>query len=97
MWFSQCTPKHGFILWLAIQGKLLTQDRMLAWYQGVDLKCSMCNSCMDSHLHLFFECEFSNKVWKEVQRKGRFMVSHHDLENVVSYVADVVKIKFGIL
>lgn len=48
VWFSQCTPKHAFILWLAIQGKLLTQDRMIAWYQSDDFKCSLCKSCIDS-------------------------------------------------
>ncbi|GKC16918.1 RNA-directed DNA polymerase, eukaryota, reverse transcriptase zinc-binding domain protein [Tanacetum coccineum] len=36
VWFSQCNPKQAFILWMEIQGKLLTQDRM-AWAQGNDL------------------------------------------------------------
>ncbi|GKB57384.1 RNA-directed DNA polymerase, eukaryota, reverse transcriptase zinc-binding domain protein [Tanacetum coccineum] len=31
VWFSQCIPKHSFILWMAIQGKLLTQDMILRW------------------------------------------------------------------
>ncbi|GJR51613.1 RNA-directed DNA polymerase, eukaryota, reverse transcriptase zinc-binding domain protein [Tanacetum coccineum] len=28
IWFNQFIPKNGFILWLAIQKRLLTQDRM---------------------------------------------------------------------
>lgn len=28
VWFSNSIPKHSFILWLAVRGKLLTQDRM---------------------------------------------------------------------
>ncbi|GJZ28089.1 RNA-directed DNA polymerase, eukaryota, reverse transcriptase zinc-binding domain protein [Tanacetum coccineum] len=27
-WFTQCTPKHNFIMWMAIQEKLLTQDKI---------------------------------------------------------------------
>lgn len=88
VWFTQCTPKLAFILWLAIQGKLLTQDRMMVWYQGDELKCSLCNKCIDSHQHLFFECEFSDKVWKEMKAKGKFMESCHDLNSVVCYIAN---------
>ena len=61
---------------------------MVAWYQGDDLKCSMCNSCIDSHKHLFFECVFSAKVWKEVKCKGRFIGNCAYLDNVVSFIAD---------
>ncbi|GJV85302.1 RNA-directed DNA polymerase, eukaryota, reverse transcriptase zinc-binding domain protein [Tanacetum coccineum] len=29
VWFNQCIPKHAFILWMALQERLLTQDRIL--------------------------------------------------------------------
>ncbi|GJY53070.1 RNA-directed DNA polymerase, eukaryota, reverse transcriptase zinc-binding domain protein [Tanacetum coccineum] len=34
-WFTQCTPKHNFIMWMAIQEKLLTQDNiiMILWLE----------------------------------------------------------------
>ncbi|PWA80172.1 hypothetical protein CTI12_AA200070 [Artemisia annua] len=28
VWFSQCIPKHSFILWLAINDRLSTQERL---------------------------------------------------------------------
>ncbi|GKB94363.1 RNA-directed DNA polymerase, eukaryota, reverse transcriptase zinc-binding domain protein, partial [Tanacetum coccineum] len=28
VWFTQCVPRHSFILWMAIKGKLKTQDRI---------------------------------------------------------------------
>ncbi|PWA78109.1 hypothetical protein CTI12_AA217300 [Artemisia annua] len=31
MWFSQNIPKHAFILWLAVQKKLPTQDNIRKW------------------------------------------------------------------
>ncbi|GJT20143.1 RNA-directed DNA polymerase, eukaryota, reverse transcriptase zinc-binding domain protein [Tanacetum coccineum] len=65
VWYSQLIPRHAFILWLAIQGKLLTQDRMEKWQNVADLKCALCNQCADSHDHLFFKgvwiSEFSNE------------------------------------
>ncbi|PWA89670.1 RNA-directed DNA polymerase, eukaryota, Reverse transcriptase zinc-binding domain protein [Artemisia annua] len=31
IWFSQNIPKHAFLLWLAIQCKLPTQDKIRRW------------------------------------------------------------------
>ncbi|GJR86259.1 RNA-directed DNA polymerase, eukaryota, reverse transcriptase zinc-binding domain protein [Tanacetum coccineum] len=31
VWFNHCIPRHAFILWLAIQGRLSTHDRLLKW------------------------------------------------------------------
>ncbi|GJX76581.1 RNA-directed DNA polymerase, eukaryota, reverse transcriptase zinc-binding domain protein [Tanacetum coccineum] len=87
VWFSQCVPKHAFILWLAIQGKLLTQDKMLNWQNGLDLKCSLCKVCCDSHSHLFFDCAFSKSVWEKVKSKGRLRLGCSDLVNTVSKLA----------
>ncbi|GKA28993.1 RNA-directed DNA polymerase, eukaryota, reverse transcriptase zinc-binding domain protein [Tanacetum coccineum] len=40
VWYSQCSPKQVVILWMAIQRKLMTQDRM-CWMHGDTLKCSL--------------------------------------------------------
>ncbi|GJX58288.1 RNA-directed DNA polymerase, eukaryota, reverse transcriptase zinc-binding domain protein [Tanacetum coccineum] len=29
VWFSNCTLKHSFIMWMAVQGRLTTQDRLM--------------------------------------------------------------------
>ncbi|GJV47236.1 RNA-directed DNA polymerase, eukaryota, reverse transcriptase zinc-binding domain protein, partial [Tanacetum coccineum] len=34
VWFSQCIPKHAFILWMAIKGRLKTQDRISRWFSA---------------------------------------------------------------
>ncbi|GKA90452.1 RNA-directed DNA polymerase, eukaryota, reverse transcriptase zinc-binding domain protein [Tanacetum coccineum] len=31
LWFSQCSPKHSFILWLTVMKRLSTQDRIIKW------------------------------------------------------------------
>ncbi|PWA40519.1 RNA-directed DNA polymerase, eukaryota, Reverse transcriptase zinc-binding domain protein [Artemisia annua] len=31
VWYSQCIPKHAFILWIAINNRMNTQDRLQKW------------------------------------------------------------------
>ncbi|GJU13851.1 RNA-directed DNA polymerase, eukaryota, reverse transcriptase zinc-binding domain protein [Tanacetum coccineum] len=42
VWFSHCIPRHAFIMWLAIQGRLSTQDRLLKWYPTNVAVCPLC-------------------------------------------------------
>lgn len=60
-------PKHSFCLWLACLRRLPTQDRIAEWkHDPPDLKCSLCNACMDSHARLFFDCVVSRQIWAQV-------------------------------
>ncbi|GKD90071.1 RNA-directed DNA polymerase, eukaryota, reverse transcriptase zinc-binding domain protein, partial [Tanacetum coccineum] len=66
VWFAQSIPRHAFVTWLAIHGRLMTQDKLMMRKANEDLKCALCNQCSDSHNHLFFTCEFSKEVWNEL-------------------------------
>ncbi|GJZ20771.1 RNA-directed DNA polymerase, eukaryota, reverse transcriptase zinc-binding domain protein [Tanacetum coccineum] len=60
VWFSQNIPKHPFILWLAIQDRLSTQDKLQKWgIYAVNRK---------DLPHLFFKCEFSKDVWEKIKK-----------------------------
>ncbi|GJV32919.1 RNA-directed DNA polymerase, eukaryota, reverse transcriptase zinc-binding domain protein [Tanacetum coccineum] len=72
VWFSNCTPKHSFIVWMAVQDKLTTQERIMKWYPEKQLKCSLCGMQPDSLNYLFFECNYSNMVWKEMMEKSDY-------------------------
>ncbi|GJT71816.1 putative reverse transcriptase domain, reverse transcriptase zinc-binding domain protein [Tanacetum coccineum] len=72
VWFSQCIPRHAFLVWLLIGEKLETQDKIRAWEVAdsvslKDMKCPLCNLIRDSHSHLFFECGISLQVWQRVK------------------------------
>ncbi|GJX38684.1 RNA-directed DNA polymerase, eukaryota, reverse transcriptase zinc-binding domain protein [Tanacetum coccineum] len=59
IWYSQCIPKHSFILWLVIQGRICTQDKLKDWGNQAVNRCCLClNNCEDLQ-HLFFQCPFS--------------------------------------
>ncbi|GKE08566.1 reverse transcriptase zinc-binding domain-containing protein, partial [Tanacetum coccineum] len=62
VWFSQNIPKHAFIVWLAVQDKLTTQDKIIQWGSYDGLCCALCKNDTDSHSHLFFECGYSREV-----------------------------------
>ncbi|GJX72615.1 reverse transcriptase domain, reverse transcriptase zinc-binding domain protein [Tanacetum coccineum] len=58
-----------FVVWMAIHGRLMTQDILLIWNKDNSMLCSLCKTCMDSHNHLFFQCPYSAKVWKVLKEK----------------------------
>ncbi|GJS50259.1 RNA-directed DNA polymerase, eukaryota, reverse transcriptase zinc-binding domain protein [Tanacetum coccineum] len=70
-WFSQCIPRHSFILWMALKGRLKTHDRISRWFNGDNMVCPFCKSCKDSHSHLFFRCGFAQGVWNKLKNMYR--------------------------
>ncbi|GKC15340.1 RNA-directed DNA polymerase, eukaryota, reverse transcriptase zinc-binding domain protein [Tanacetum coccineum] len=52
-----------------LKGRLQTQDRVAVWNSNNNMKCPLCNKTNDSHTHLFFECEYSDMIWKALSGK----------------------------
>ncbi|GJX15534.1 reverse transcriptase domain, reverse transcriptase zinc-binding domain protein [Tanacetum coccineum] len=94
--FSHCIPRHAIHMWLVIQQKLKTQDRLRQWDVGpsIDLnllKCPLCDLVPDSHDHLFFECSFSSQVWSKVRVLcGMDAIPPH-LSDVVAFIVPLSK------
>lgn len=61
---NQGSPKWIFILYLAIQRKLYTRDRLSKWRITTDVACPFCQEEAESHQQLFFKCEISARIWK---------------------------------
>ncbi|GKD57224.1 reverse transcriptase zinc-binding domain-containing protein, partial [Tanacetum coccineum] len=87
IWFS-CIPKHSFILWLAIQEKLMTYDRMIKWGYCDMTCCLLCKNNVETHDHLFFNCPFSAAIWKELKLKTRFKSNAMLWNNIVKELAE---------
>nr|GEV48175.1 hypothetical protein [Tanacetum cinerariifolium] len=68
VWFNKNITRHGFILWMALQNRLSTQDMIAMWKPNEVMQCVFYKQCMDSVEHLFFTCTFTLKAWKEVHR-----------------------------
>ncbi|GKC90735.1 RNA-directed DNA polymerase, eukaryota, reverse transcriptase zinc-binding domain protein [Tanacetum coccineum] len=87
VWFNHCIPRHAFILWLAIQGRLSTHDRLLKWYPDKVVVCPLYEECPDSQKHLernkrLFAAE--KKDWETV---------HNEVINTIRFKLSSVKIK----
>ncbi|GKA11704.1 putative reverse transcriptase domain, reverse transcriptase zinc-binding domain protein [Tanacetum coccineum] len=85
----QCIPRHAFMVWLVIHGRLNTQDLMGIWEKNGDMRCVFCKNVPDSHDHLFFECEFSKK-----ERNVRmFQDKSRSVEALTCLIKDTVRLR----
>ncbi|XP_023758686.3 uncharacterized protein LOC111907122 [Lactuca sativa] len=64
VWYSNCIPRNSFILWMAILKRLKTQVRVRGWEVSGNLLCPFCAVTLDSHNHLFFNCDYSHCIWR---------------------------------
>ncbi|XP_062074097.1 uncharacterized protein LOC133778243 [Humulus lupulus] len=68
VWNRISVPKHRFITWQAVNGKLLTRDHLhRVLMQLNSLLCPVCELAAENHEHLFFYCNFSQQVVQQVQ------------------------------
>ncbi|XP_011084393.1 uncharacterized protein LOC105166651 [Sesamum indicum] len=63
-------PRHNFILWLAILGKLSTADKPWLSYLGACILCD--EGAMETHTHLFFGCRYARSCLTAIRRIVRF-------------------------
>ncbi|GJU53272.1 putative RNA-directed DNA polymerase, eukaryota, reverse transcriptase zinc-binding domain protein [Tanacetum coccineum] len=89
VWFSQNIPKHSFVLWLSIQQKLYTQDKIRSWGSYDMMACPLCNHGMDSHQHLFFQCKFTEDLWNKVKIKMEISNDCRGWEDIVNTFSDM--------
>ncbi|XP_019256330.1 PREDICTED: uncharacterized protein LOC109234721 [Nicotiana attenuata] len=62
-------PKHKFILWLVLLGRLATVDRLQKWGIHVQIDCVLCTTGAEENLqHLFFQCPYSSQIWSALLR-----------------------------
>lgn len=93
VWFSNLIPKHAFILWLLMNERLSTQDRLLKWYPSMSMSCPLCNNGHDSHDHLFFKCNYSSKVWQKMRRNSKIQCVVNCWKDVLNELVALANVK----
>lgn len=53
MFSTTARPKAVFIMWLQMQAKLLTKDRLLKWEAKVEPQCLVCQNEDETRDYLF--------------------------------------------
>ncbi|KAL2223883.1 UNVERIFIED_CONTAM: hypothetical protein Sindi_2942600 [Sesamum indicum] len=77
-------PRHLFILWMAILGKLPTTDKPWLSHLG---DCVLCDGAMENHTHLFFQCRYSRRCLSEIRKLVRFPWPNRDWANDIDWAA----------
>jgi len=70
LWFKGHIPRQSFILWVASKKRLNTMDRLHSAGMLAHTTCILCAAHEESHNHLFFDCHYSNSVWRTICSKG---------------------------
>nr|XP_043624069.1 uncharacterized protein LOC122595706 [Erigeron canadensis] len=83
IWFKQCDPRHAFILWIAIQEKLMTLDRIAKWKHSDNLQCGLCKDGKECHDHLFFNCKYAAKIWTSLRSCFWRMKEEKSLKEII--------------
>ncbi|GJU64196.1 reverse transcriptase zinc-binding domain-containing protein [Tanacetum coccineum] len=89
VWFSQNIPKHAFVLWMAIQNKLTTQDKIKSWGSFDMMMCPLCQQDMDSHQHLFFQCAYAEQFWKFAMSRMGVQIGQMDWKMIISHMSSL--------
>jgi hypothetical protein len=66
VWFSMAIPCHSFMLCLVFRNALVTKDRMCLWGYSGNTLCRFCFGRQESIEHLFFQFEFSRRIWSNL-------------------------------
>ncbi|XP_062101003.1 uncharacterized protein LOC133806927 [Humulus lupulus] len=67
VWDRLITPKHRFIMWLVMWGRLHTKDRIVKFKPNIDQNCLMCGQEKESIDHLFFKCIYSQRCLEAIK------------------------------
>ncbi|XP_050237995.1 uncharacterized protein LOC126687475 [Mercurialis annua] len=84
-------PKHSFIAWLAIKGKLRTRDKLKSWGCVDDDGCVLCNIGTESLEHLFFNCRVSSVVLRNILCQQNLSNMERKKQTHFSKVYDILK------
>ncbi|KAK4422623.1 hypothetical protein Salat_1844800 [Sesamum alatum] len=90
IWNTFIPSKYSFILWLGIQGRLATRDRLA--FPQEKASCSLYINTNESAKHLFFECPFSVCVWSDIRQ---WLGINQRMSTILSAVKWLKKEKIG--
>ena len=64
VWSQDSLPKVNFFTWYLAHGKILTGENLMKRGFHGPFNCPLCQNHQDNIHHLFWNCPFSQTVWK---------------------------------
>ncbi|XP_057548044.1 uncharacterized protein LOC130826473 [Amaranthus tricolor] len=83
VWCRFSVPKHRFITWLTMRGRLHTRDRLLKFNLVDDATCVLCKTDIETHDHLFFNCSSTVVILKQVMQWLDCNFQTHSLQHLL--------------
>ena len=91
VWHGRMIPRHALILWLAIRGRLNTQDKLHAYGILPEICCALCRQNVEDLNHLFFTCPFSERIWRILCDKSNLPWVHRSWGETVHWMTQNFK------
>ncbi|XP_015081231.1 uncharacterized protein LOC107024782 [Solanum pennellii] len=66
MFNNAARPKAYFTMWIILNQKLVTVDRLVQWGVAVDKNSVLCMNTEESIEHLFLQCQYARKLWERL-------------------------------
>ena len=73
-------------MWLAILDKLTTKYKVLCWGYSINPTCIFYNLACETVEHLFFECSFTRRIWRQGLEKCQVNTNILQLGNIITYI-----------
>ncbi|KAM0821302.1 hypothetical protein ACQ4PT_072346 [Festuca glaucescens] len=83
VWKAKMEEKVNFFLWLVLQNRLWTADRLSNRGWTHDDKCCLCQQILENADHLLLRCSFSSEVW------SNFSTTQQNIVQAVVAAADL--------
>nr|XP_033514893.1 uncharacterized protein LOC117279450 [Nicotiana tomentosiformis] len=84
-------PIWVFILYLALNGRLQTIDKIAKWSVIDDLTCPLCTEVPETLDHLLFKCSISSVIWKKILQWQGVDRGPYEWKDEVVWAIDHVK------
>jgi hypothetical protein len=65
-WKAKVEQKCRFFIWLLLQFRLPTADRIIRRGDQANPICTLCNTTTESHFHMVVNCTYAQAVWQRV-------------------------------
>ncbi|XP_055808322.1 uncharacterized protein LOC129876867 [Solanum dulcamara] len=78
MFNNSARPKAIVTMWIMLQNKLPTIDRLTSWGMDVNQQCKLCQQELENRKHLFTQCEFTRAIWKKLLNLIKWPLFHAD-------------------
>jgi hypothetical protein len=87
LWFKGHIPRQSFILWLACLGRLRTMDRLHSTGIITNNTCILCGLHVETHEHLFFDCSFTDSVWRSINTRAQLQWPHTSWQDLLQWAS----------